>query len=80
MGLSLRTLGTLVLLACASTALGQLRFAAGADADVTEDGLHRVDASLVRDAWARPGVDLSTYRAIYIMPTGVSFRSVESLS
>jgi hypothetical protein len=69
-----------VLLACASTAPGQLRFAADAGADVTEDGLHRVDASFVRDAWARPGVDLSTYRAIYIMPTGVSFRPVESLN
>jgi hypothetical protein len=50
--------------------------AAGSDADVTEEGLHRVDPSLMEAAWVRPDLDLSRYTRILLMPTAVQFREV----
>jgi len=48
----------------------------GPDVEVTEDGLHRVDPSILGSAWARPDLDLSRYDRIYFMPVGVQFRDV----
>jgi len=50
--------------------------AAGPDADVTEEGLHRVDPSIMESAWVRPDLDLSRYTRILLMPTAVQFREV----
>ena len=50
--------------------------ATGADADVTEEGLHRVDPSIMEAAWVRPDLDLSVYTRILLMPTAVQFREV----
>jgi hypothetical protein len=46
----------------------------GANAEVTEDGLHRVAESIMDAAWVIPDLDLSAYDALYLRPTGVSFR------
>ena len=54
----------------------QPRLAAGPDADVTEEGLHRVDPSLMVAAWVQPDLDLSNYTRIFLVPTGVQFRAV----
>ena len=35
--------------------------ATGPDAEATEDGLHRVDLSIMDDAWVRPDLDLARY-------------------
>ena len=48
--------------------------ATGADADVTEEGLHRVHPSIMEAAWVRPDLDLSRYTRILLMPTAVQFR------
>ena len=50
--------------------------ATGSDADVTEEGLHRVDPSLMEAAWVRPDLDLSDYTRILLMPGAVQFREV----
>ncbi len=50
--------------------------ATGSDADVTEEGLHRVHPSIMEAAWVRPDLDLSRYTRILLVPTGVQFREV----
>ena len=48
----------------------------GPDAEVTGDGLHRVDPSIMTAAWVRPNLDLSRYTRIFFMPTAIQFREV----
>ncbi len=50
--------------------------ATGADAEVTEDGLHRVDQSIMDATWVRPDLDLSDYTRIFFLPTTVEFREI----
>lgn len=55
----------------------QITLATGADAQVTADGLHRVDPSQIDDpAWVSEDLDLSRYNRVYFMPTAVVFRDV----
>ena len=54
--------------------------ATGADASVTEEGLHSVDPSIMEAAWVRPDLDLSVYTRILLMPTAVQFREVAERS
>lgn len=58
----------------------QLILATGEDADVTEDGLHRIDPLIMEAAWVRPDFDLSGYTRILLMPTAVQFRDVTERS
>lgn len=48
----------------------------GTDAEITEDGLHRVAVSLMDAAWVLPNLNLARYDSLYLRPTGVSFRAV----
>jgi len=66
----------LVLFGFAGGSGAQLILASGSDADVTEDGLHRVDPSIMEAAWVKPELDLSRYTRILLMPTAVQFRDV----
>ena len=66
----------LVLLWYAAGTGAQLILATGPDADVTEEGLHRVDPLIMEAAWVRPDLDLSRYSRILLVPTGVQFREV----
>ena len=50
--------------------------AIGADADITEEGLHRVEPSIMEAAWVLPDLDLSKYSRVLLMPTAVQFRDV----
>jgi hypothetical protein len=54
--------------------------ATGLDADITEEGLHLVHSSVMEAAWVRPGLDLSRYSRLLLVPTGVQFREVISRS
>ena len=67
----------LVLLWHAGGSGAQPILATGADADVTEEGLHRVHPSIMEAAWVRPDLDLSRYTRILLMPTAVQFREVD---
>ena len=79
-----RRLPTIILCATVGLALlwhaeesgAQAILATGPDAEVTEDGLHRVDPSIMGAAWVRPDLDLSRYNRIYFMPAAVQFRDV----
>ena len=50
--------------------------ATGADAEISEDGLHRVTHSVMDAAWVKPDLNLAQYTKIYFLGTGVSFREV----
>ncbi len=65
-----------VLLWYAGGSGAQSFLATGADAEVTEDGLHRVDQSIIRAAWVRPDLDLTGYTKIFFLPTSVDFREI----
>lgn len=66
-----------VSLACVATVTeAQLSFATGDDAEISDDGLHRLERGQVPGAWAKPDLDLSGYSRIYFQPAGVAFRDV----
>ncbi len=65
-----------VLLWYAGGSGAQSFLATGADAEVTEDGLHRVDQSIIRAAWVRLDLDLTGYTKIFFLPTNVDFREM----
>ena len=48
----------------------------GPEAEVTGDGLHRVEPSIMGAAWVRPDLDLSRYNRVYFMPVAIQFRDV----
>ena len=66
----------LVLLWHAGGSGAQSILATGSDADVTEEGLHRVNPAIMKAAWVRPDLDLSRYTRILLMPTAVQFRDL----
>lgn len=66
----------LVLLLYAGGSGAQPLLATGADAEISEDGLHRVAHSVMEAAWVKPDLDLAQYTKIYFLGTGVSFREV----
>lgn len=72
------TLGVLLVLTACST--GSPTIQTGPDAEVTYDGLHRVDNSAFRDSWADPDIDWTRYNKI--MPGGAffEFRAVKKSS
>ena len=45
----------------------------GPDAEVTFDGLHRVDNARADAAWARPDIDLSGYTKLMVVSGGFSY-------
>ena len=48
----------------------------GPDAEVTFDGLTRVDNSVLSNVWVKAGVDLSAYSKVMFQKAGVEFREV----
>ena len=49
----------------------------GDDAEVTYDGLHRVDDTIMDSVWARPDIDLKGVTKVIFVPIGISYREVE---
>lgn len=45
-----------------------------------QEGLHRVDPSIMEAAWVKPEFDLSGYTRIMLVPTAVQFRDVPERS
>ncbi|HEY5623481.1 MAG TPA: DUF3313 family protein [Gammaproteobacteria bacterium] len=54
----------------------ELPLATEQDADVTEEGLHRVHPAIMEAAWVKPDFDLASFTRILLMPTAVQFRDV----
>lgn len=66
-----------MLIWCAGGTAAQPALETGADAQVTPDGLHRVDTSVMEAAWVTPDLDLSHYTSVFFVPTVVLFREVQ---
>lgn len=50
----------------------------GQGAEVTFDGLHRVDNSVVQYAWLKPDLSLAGYNKIKLVGAGIEYRAVRS--
>lgn len=48
----------------------------GSDAELSFDGLHKVDNSQADVAWARPDFDISGYTKIWLAGAGIEYRQV----
>ncbi|MDE0003481.1 MAG: DUF3313 family protein [Rhodospirillaceae bacterium] len=72
--------GTLVLFWHVGGNSQESNAATESNADVTQEGLHRVDPSIMEAAWVKPDFDLSGYTRIMLMPTAVQFRDVPERS
>jgi len=65
---------SLVLLSACNTAP---TYQTGPNAEVSFDGLARVNNSRIGAAWIRPGIDLSTYDSLMLVGAGIEYRSVK---
>jgi hypothetical protein len=75
-----RVLASLAGAALAVTALlasAAPRVEVGPNAEVTEDGLHRIDGGTIDRAWAKPGIDLGGYTKVLLLPAEMTFRDVK---
>ena len=52
----------------------------GPNAEVTFDGLVRVDNTRLDGAWIRPGIDLSSYDSLVLVGAGIEYRSVRDVA
>jgi len=50
----------------------------GPDAEVTFDGLHKVDNSQADLAWAKPGFDISGYTKLMLVGSGIAYAEAEN--
>jgi hypothetical protein len=51
----------------------------GPDAELSFDGLHKVDNSVAREAWARPDLDLSPYTKLMLVSSGFEYRQAKNM-
>ena len=58
----------------------QPRIETGPDAEVTHDGLMRVQKSVADAAWVKPTFDLTPYKKLMVVSQGVAFRKLEPVS
>ena len=66
-----------VLFALSSGCTSTPEFQSGPDAEVTHDGLTRLDKTVLDVVWARTDIDLSGYSKIMLEGVGVEFRPVD---
>jgi hypothetical protein len=52
----------------------------GPDAEISFDGLHKVDRTVMDDVWVKPDLDLAQYNKIYLSDITVSFKDVDDKS
>jgi hypothetical protein len=58
----------------------QPRLQTGPDAEVTHDGLHRVDKSTMDAAWVKPDLDLTGYTKLMVANAGIAYRKLDPVS
>jgi hypothetical protein len=71
--LSFFALAFIALSGCTSTP----EFQSGPDAEVTHDGLTRLDKTVMDAVWARTDIDLSSYNKIMLEGIGIEYRPVK---
>jgi hypothetical protein len=67
------SIALLILAACATTPTVQ----EGSDAEITYDGLHRVNNSQLAAVWIKPSIDLSKYNKLLLEGAGIQYRAVD---
>ena len=63
-----------------SAAPKQPRIQTGPNAEVTFDGLVRVQKSVVDAAWVKPDFDLTPYKKLMLVSQGVSFKAIKPVN
>ena len=71
-----KQLGLLLVLATAVGCTGTPTFQEGPDAEVTFDGLTRLDNTVMDAVWARTDIDLTEYNKVMFEGLGIEFREV----
>jgi hypothetical protein len=66
--------------ASAYAAPKQPRIQSGPDAEVTHDGLYRVEKSVMDAAWVKPDFDLTPYTKLMIANAGVAYKKLDPVS
>jgi hypothetical protein len=74
------TLGLVLYASSGGAAPKQPRIETGPDAEVTHDGLVRVQKSVVDAAWVKPTFDLTPYKKLMVVSQGIAFRKLEPVS
>lgn len=69
-----------IYIAGSSAAPKKPRIQTGPNAEVSFDGLVRVDRSVVTAAWVKPDLDLTRYKKLMVASEGVKFRALEAVS
>ena len=64
----------IALAGCETTPAGEPTIQAGPNAEVTVDGLHRVDNSRMALAYVKPDVDLNSYTKIMLDPVSIAYK------
>jgi len=72
---SLVALGAACILAGCASGGGAPTLQTGPDAEITADGLYKVDNSVMALAWMKPDMDLRPYTAIMIDPVEVAYQT-----
>jgi hypothetical protein len=75
--MTIRFIGVSVLLALLAGCQTPASVQTGPDAEVTHDGLHKVDNSRMKMAWVKPDADLSGYSKVRLVGSGVEYRTVK---
>lgn len=65
---------TIAIAGCESTPAREPTIQAGPNAEVTVDGLHRIDNSKMALAHVKPDVDLSSYTKIMLDPVSIAYK------
>lgn len=71
---TLRAVLLLIMTAAAGCAAKTPTISTGPDAEVTYDGLYKIENSAADEAWAMPNVDLSGYSKIMLQGVGIEYR------
>ncbi len=48
------------------------------ESEITADGLHRIDPTIMTNAWLRPDADFERYTRALVMPTLILFREIRT--
>ena len=73
-----RAATALALLCVTGTLSAAPRLATGDDAEVTYDGLHRLERTVMDAAWVKPDLDLRPYDSLMLVGAGFAYKAVDN--
>ena len=72
-----RLIGSAAILAFLAGCQSEPTVQTGPNAEITYDGLHRVDKSILKMAWVKPDLNLSGYNKLRLVGEGIEYRAVK---